>query len=246
MARSARSTWACRHRSPRKIRSRKPSKRRSKQRSRRCSSGDCRLRRFSPHVDLRRDFVTGMISGAMLKGFTHGRLACGCRITFREGVEGSPVTVVIDEKSPGCTLSLHVRDLPLFDYREALRPSTRLGPPEEEEFEEEVWAPPDSKPNPDICDERKVVRRNEGRPCPRHFDPQNFHPTGVIDVIEVENREYTWVGPAAPEVVLQVDAVELFAQKRCGQPPRPFIEITKHQFRAIDVPIGHRGCETLR
>jgi hypothetical protein len=78
-----------------------------------------------------------MISGAMLKGFTHARLACGCRITFREGVEGSPVTVVIDEKSPGCTLSLHVRDLPLFDYREALRPSTRLGPPEEEEFEEE-------------------------------------------------------------------------------------------------------------
>ncbi|PYR34017.1 MAG: hypothetical protein DMF89_15120 [Acidobacteria bacterium] len=73
----------------------------------------------------------------MLKGFTHGRLACGCRITFREGVEGSPVTVIVDEKSPACTLPLHVRDLPLFDYREALRPSTRLGPPEEEEFGEE-------------------------------------------------------------------------------------------------------------
>ena len=29
----------------------------------------------------------------MLKGFTHARLACGCRLTFREGVEGSPVTV---------------------------------------------------------------------------------------------------------------------------------------------------------
>jgi len=68
----------------------------------------------------------------MLKGFTHARLACGCRIAFREGVEGSPVTVVVDEKSPACALSLHVRD-----YREALRPSTRLGPPEEEEFEEE-------------------------------------------------------------------------------------------------------------
>ena len=49
----------------------------------------------------------------MLKGFTHAKLACGCRIAFREGVEGSPVTVVIDEKSPGCMLSLHVRDLPL-------------------------------------------------------------------------------------------------------------------------------------
>jgi hypothetical protein len=30
-----------------------------------------------------------------------------------------------------------VRDLPLFDYREALRASTRLGPPEKEEYEEE-------------------------------------------------------------------------------------------------------------
>ena len=74
--------------------------------------------------------------GAMLKGFTHARLACGCRITFRDGVEGSPVTVVVDLKSPACTLPLHVRDLPLFDHREALRPSTRLLPPEETEYEE--------------------------------------------------------------------------------------------------------------
>jgi hypothetical protein len=72
----------------------------------------------------------------MLKGFTHARLACGCRISFRDGVEGSPVTVVIEEKSAACALSLHVRDLPLFDYREALRPSTRLVPPNEEEYEE--------------------------------------------------------------------------------------------------------------
>jgi hypothetical protein len=73
----------------------------------------------------------------MLKGFTNARLACGCRIAFRDGVEGSPVTVVVDLKSPGCPLTLHVQDLPLFDHREALRPSTRLGPPEEEEYEEE-------------------------------------------------------------------------------------------------------------
>jgi len=73
----------------------------------------------------------------MLKGFTHARLSCGCRICFRDGVEGSPVTVVVDEKSPSCRLALHVRDLPVFDYREALRPSTRLGPAEEEEYEEE-------------------------------------------------------------------------------------------------------------
>jgi hypothetical protein len=72
----------------------------------------------------------------MLKGFTHARLACGCRISFRDGVEGSPVTVVIDQKGAACALALHVRDLPVFDYREALRPSTRLAPRNEEEYEE--------------------------------------------------------------------------------------------------------------
>ncbi len=34
----------------------------------------------------------------MLKGFTHARLACGCRLAFREGVEGSPVAVVVEQK----------------------------------------------------------------------------------------------------------------------------------------------------
>ncbi len=73
----------------------------------------------------------------MLKGFTHARLACGCRIGFREGVEGSPVLVVVDVKSPQCASTQHVAGLPLFDYRESMRPSTRIGPPEEEEYEEE-------------------------------------------------------------------------------------------------------------
>jgi hypothetical protein len=73
----------------------------------------------------------------MLKGFTHARLACGCRLAFREGVEGSPVTVVIDAKAPGCVISLHVQQLPIYDFREALRPPTRFLPIEEEEFEEE-------------------------------------------------------------------------------------------------------------
>ena len=73
----------------------------------------------------------------MLKGFTHARLACGCRLAFREGVEGSPVTVVVDEKSAGCGIPLHVRDLPVYDFREALRPPTRLLSMEEEEYEEE-------------------------------------------------------------------------------------------------------------
>jgi hypothetical protein len=74
----------------------------------------------------------------MLKGFAHAHLACGCRLAFREGTaQGSPVTVIIDQPAPGCLNTMHVKDLPLYDYREALRPSTRLGPMLDGEFEEE-------------------------------------------------------------------------------------------------------------
>jgi hypothetical protein len=73
----------------------------------------------------------------MLKGFTRARLACGCQLAFRDGVEGSPVTVVVDAKGAHCAISLHVRDLPVYDFREALRPPTRFLPIEEEEYEEE-------------------------------------------------------------------------------------------------------------
>lgn len=74
---------------------------------------------------------------AVMKGFARARLACGCTLVFRDGVEGSPITVVVDAKSPACPSPLHVRDLPLYDYREALRPATRPLPPEEGEYEEE-------------------------------------------------------------------------------------------------------------
>ena len=73
----------------------------------------------------------------MLKGFVNARLACGCRLAFREGTSGSPVLVVLEAKSTGCMNPRHVSNLPLYDYREALRPSTRFNPAEEEEFEEE-------------------------------------------------------------------------------------------------------------
>jgi hypothetical protein len=73
----------------------------------------------------------------MHKGFTHARLACGCRVAFREGVDGSPYTVFVADKASTCQMNLHVRDLPIYDYREALRPSTRISPAEHEDFEEE-------------------------------------------------------------------------------------------------------------
>jgi hypothetical protein len=58
-------------------------------------------------------------------------------VAFRDGVEGSPVTVVVNEKGATCALALHVRDLPIYDYREALRPPTRFVSIEEGFGEEE-------------------------------------------------------------------------------------------------------------
>ena len=72
------------------------------------------------------------------------RNACGVDIAEKERqqltpaiVDAADLIVVIAEKAPSCGVSLHVRDLPLYDYREALRPPTRFLPIEEEEYEEE-------------------------------------------------------------------------------------------------------------
>jgi hypothetical protein len=64
------------------------------------------------------------------------RLACGCTLSFAAGVEGSPVTVVVQRKGDGCTVPIHVAGLPVFDHREALRPSTRLQPTVHTDYEE--------------------------------------------------------------------------------------------------------------
>jgi hypothetical protein len=71
-----------------------------------------------------------------MKHDLQARLACGCALAFRAGVEGSPVTAVVAEKSPSCTVSIHVAGLPVYDHREALRPSTRPLPAMHPDYEE--------------------------------------------------------------------------------------------------------------
>jgi hypothetical protein len=64
-------------------------------------------------------------------------LACGCRVGFKQGVEGSPVSVVVVAKAAGCGVAIHVAGLAVHDHREALRPSTRLAPHSHSDYEEE-------------------------------------------------------------------------------------------------------------
>ena len=76
------------------------------------------------------------ITDRMLKGFTHARLACGCRSASAKAWRAAPSPSSSKRSPRAASLTLHVRDLPLFDHREALRVPTRLLPPIEEDYEE--------------------------------------------------------------------------------------------------------------
>ena len=73
----------------------------------------------------------------MPNGFERGRLAGGCLVGFRSGVDGSPITVVVEQKGVGCLLSVHVEGMSIYDHREALRRPTRFIPFFESDWEEE-------------------------------------------------------------------------------------------------------------
>ena len=61
----------------------------------------------------------------------------------------------------------------------------------------------------DVRDERQMIRRDQRQPRPRQLDADDLHLAGVVDVIEVQDREQTRVGP---RVRLQVDS----ADRRCS------------------------------
>ena len=113
----------------------------------------------------------------MLKGFTHARLACGCRIAFREGVEGSPVTVVVDEKAPGCVMPLHVAICRSTTI--AKRSARRRASSRSKKKSTRKKARPQASTasgllrelHPQLGDERQVVRRHQRQPRPRQLQP---------------------------------------------------------------------------
>ncbi|HXT69215.1 MAG TPA: hypothetical protein VN700_05650 [Vicinamibacterales bacterium] len=69
-------------------------------------------------------------------GPTGAALACGCRVVFHPGSDESPLLVVVEHKAESCGVSLHVAGLPVYDRRAAMRPSTRVGPPLQPDFED--------------------------------------------------------------------------------------------------------------
>jgi hypothetical protein len=46
------------------------------------------------------------------------------------------VTVVVERKAETCTLAIHVGGMAIYDHRSALRPSTRVNPPLQPDYED--------------------------------------------------------------------------------------------------------------
>jgi hypothetical protein len=72
----------------------------------------------------------------------NARLACGCRVIFQTSTPApgerptSPITVVVERKAETCTLPIHVSGMAIYDHRSALRPSTRLHPQVQPDYED--------------------------------------------------------------------------------------------------------------
>jgi hypothetical protein len=71
-----------------------------------------------------------------MKPNLNARLACGCRVTVRDAVPGTPLTVMLDRKADTCTMAIHVGGMPLFDHRLAMRAPTRLADPAQPDYED--------------------------------------------------------------------------------------------------------------
>jgi hypothetical protein len=83
-----------------------------------------------------------------------------------------------------------------------------------------------------------VIGGDEREPRTRQLDADNCHTAGVVDVIEVQQREHARVRAPPPQVLPQIDAVQPFAEKRGGQPPGPFVEVADDELGPVDVSIG--------
>jgi hypothetical protein len=71
-----------------------------------------------------------------MKSPVTARLACGCRVGFLQADPGRPVTVRLEHKAATCTLAIHVGGLPIYDHHAATRPTTRVSPPLQPDYED--------------------------------------------------------------------------------------------------------------
>ena len=139
------------------------------------------------------------------KGFTHARLACGCRVAFREGLDGSPYTVVVADKAPGLPDHISTSAIcrsTITAKRCVRRPAS--APPSTRTSKKRTRNPTLSSARNGRWSEAISDLRVRGISTPA-ISTSPF----VVDVIQVQQGKKAWVRPLAPQVHAEVDRFEL-------------------------------------
>src|SRR5262245_51235111 len=80
-----------------------------------------------------------------------------------------------------------------------------------------------------------MVRRDQGEASAWQLDADDLDAARIVNVVEVQEGKEARIRPAAPQIVLQVDALQTAAQQLRRESAHPLVEVAKHQFRAADV-----------
>src|SRR5262245_19822793 len=76
-----------------------------------------------------------------------------------------------------------------------------------------------------------MIRRHQRAARAGEFDTADVDLTLVIDVIQVQDREKTWIGAATTQMRFDIDALEQRTERMRRQPAHPFIEIAQDDLR---------------
>src|SRR5436190_3836129 len=88
-----------------------------------------------------------------------------------------------------------------------------------------------------VRDQRQMIGRDQREPRPRQLDADDVHPAGIVNVIEVEQREETGIGSPPFQVVAQVNALQPSAEQLRRRAAHPLVEVAKHNLRAPDMAV---------
>lgn len=92
-----------------------------------------------------------------------------------------------------------------------------------------------------------MVGRDFGESVLRQPNPIDLHARAfVIDVIEMHDWEKPWVSAPAPQMLGQINAMQLFREHILRERPRPFVEVTEHDLGADDTAIVNAGGQLAR
>ena len=93
------------------------------------------------------------------------------------------------------------------------------------------------------CDKRQMVRSDSRKATPDQFGPLYPQRPFEVDMIEMHERQQSWIAAAFPHMQLEIEAFKSVRQHAGGQSFDPFIEVPDQYARTRDAFMNLLGCE---